>query len=112
MNFDPDKRKLLSALCHGATFINYTGLSIAIPIGILLTTDDPVVKANAREALNFHFNMWIIFAIGGVTTFILIGFLIIGLAALASFILPIIAILAVLKDEDKSYKYPFIFHFL
>ena len=112
MNFDPDKRKLLSALCHGATFINYTGLSIIIPIGILLTTEDPVVKANAREALNFHFNMWIYFAIGGVTTFILIGFLIIGLATIASIVFPILAILAVLKNENQSYKYPFIFHFL
>ncbi|OKH19402.1 DUF4870 domain-containing protein [[Limnothrix rosea] IAM M-220] len=112
MTFDPDKRKLLSALCHGATFINYTGLSIGIPIAILLTTDDPVVKVNARESLNFHFNMWIYFAIGAVTTVLLIGFLIIGLAALASFIMPIIAILAIFNNEDTPYKYPFIFHFL
>lgn len=112
MSFDPDKRKLLSLLCHGATFINYTGVSIGIPIAILLVSDDPVVKENARESLNFHFNMWIYLIIGGILTFILIGFVILGFVAIASFVLPIIAILAVLKNQDQAYKYPFIFHFL
>lgn len=111
-SFDPDKRKLLSGLCHGATFINYTGVSIGIPIAILLVSEDPVVKANARESLNFHFNMWAYLVIGGVLTFILIGFVILGLVAIASFIMPIIAILKVLNNPDEPYRYPFIFHLL
>ena len=79
---------------------------------ILLTSKDPIVKANARESLNLHFNLWIFFAIGWVTMFIMVGFLILGLTAIASFVLPILAILAVFKNANESYKYPFIFHFL
>ncbi|MGB2924149.1 MAG: DUF4870 domain-containing protein [Limnothrix sp.] len=112
MAIDADKRKLLSLLCHGATFINYTGVSIGIPIAILLVSDDPVVKENARESLNFHFNMWIYLLVGGVLTIVLIGFAILGLVAIASIVCPILAILAVLNNENKAYRYPFIFHFL
>lgn len=112
MTFDPDKRKLLSLLCHGATFINYTGVSIGIPIAIMLVSDDPVVKANARESLNFHFNMWIYLFIGAILTVVLVGFVVLGLVAIASVVFPILAILSVLNDENKTYRYPFIFHFL
>ena len=56
---DTTKRKLLSALCHGSIFFSATIVSIAIPVAILYVSDDPVIQANAKEALNFHFNMWI-----------------------------------------------------
>lgn len=43
MTFDPDKRKLLSGLCHGAIFINYTFVSIGIPIALLVISEDPAL---------------------------------------------------------------------
>ncbi|MHC5728327.1 MAG: DUF4870 domain-containing protein, partial [Nostoc sp.] len=57
--YDTDKRKLLSALSHGAIFFSTTLVSVGIPIAILLVSDDPVVKENARESINFHFNVWL-----------------------------------------------------
>ncbi len=33
---DTDKRKILSALCHGAIFFSATIVSVGIPIAILL----------------------------------------------------------------------------
>ncbi|WP_235656581.1 DUF4870 domain-containing protein, partial [Fischerella thermalis] len=32
-------------------------VSIGIPIFILFATNDPVVKENAKEAINFHLNV-------------------------------------------------------
>ncbi len=56
--YDSDKRKLLSALCHGAIFFSTTIVSVGLPIAILFVSDDPVVKENAKEPINFHFNVW------------------------------------------------------
>lgn len=106
------KRKLLSAVCHGSIFFSSLVVSIAIPIVILFISDDEIVQKNAKESLNFHLNMIIFGAISGVLTFILIGFVFLGILFLVSLIMPIIAIIAVLENPDKHYRYPFIFHIL
>jgi len=49
--YDSDKRKLLSALCHGAIFFSTTIVSVGLPIAILFVSDDPVVKENAKESI-------------------------------------------------------------
>jgi uncharacterized Tic20 family protein len=110
--YDPDKRKLLSALCHGSIFFSLTGVSIGLPLAILFVSDDPIVKENAKEALNFHFNVWLYGIIFGVLTLILIGFVLLGLLQLLNIILPVLAILKSLSDPDQSYRYPFIFRLL
>jgi uncharacterized Tic20 family protein len=110
--YDTDKRKLLSALCHGSIFFSALLVSIGIPIAILLVSDDPIVKENAKEALNFHINLWIYGVIFGVLTIVLIGFVLLGLLGLVNLILPILAILQVLSNPDQSFRYPFIFRVL
>jgi hypothetical protein len=55
---DYPQRRLFSAICHGAIFFSSTIVSIAIPIAILFTNEDPVVKANAKESLNFHITLY------------------------------------------------------
>ena len=52
--YTADKRKLLSALSHGSIFLSSLLLSVIIPLTIFFATEDPVVKENAQEALNFH----------------------------------------------------------
>ncbi|CAD5934693.1 hypothetical protein NO976_01574 [Planktothrix agardhii] len=54
-----DKRLILSVLSHGAIFFSATLIAIGIPIAILFLVQDSVVKANARESLNFHINLYI-----------------------------------------------------
>lgn len=101
--------KLLSALCHGAIFISSTLISVGIPLVILFTTEDAVVKANAKESINFHINLYIYALIFGLLAIVLIGIpLLIGLG-IASLILPIMAIIKVLEDPSQPYRYPFIF---
>lgn len=106
---DADKRKILSALCHGAIFLSTTIISVGIPIAILLLTDDSVVKTNAKESLNFHINIYIYAIIFGILIGLLIGIPLLVLLAIISFVMPIIAILNVINNPNKPYCYPFIF---
>ena len=110
--YDSDKRKLLSLVCHGAIFFSTLGLSIGAPIAVLLVSDDPVVKENATEAINFHFNVWLYTTIIGVVTFLtlgLAGFFLIPIGYLLHWGLTILASLEILKDPNQPYRYPFIF---
>jgi uncharacterized Tic20 family protein len=70
--YDPDKRKLLSALSHGSIFFNALVLAVGIPIAILFISDDPVVKDSAKEAINFHINMWFWWTVFGILAWVLI----------------------------------------
>lgn len=112
MAFDPDKRKLLSALCHGSIFFSSLIVAVGIPLAILFVSEDPVVKENAKEALNFHFNVWLYGLIFGLLTFVLIGIPLLGLLFLVSFIMPIIATVQTINNPSRSYRYPLIFRLL
>jgi len=112
MTSDSDKRKLLSALSHGAIFFSSLGFSVGIPVIIMLVSDDQVVKDNAKESLNFHFNIWLAGIIVGVLCFILIGWLLLPVLILISWVMPIFAIVKILDDPYQVYRYPFIFRLL
>ena len=107
-----DKRKLMSALAHSSIFISALVLSIGIPIAILSVSEDTVIKENAKEAINFHLNIWLV---GGVIT--VLSFLTLGLAGfvlgplwlVAHWGLSIWAIVQCLQAPDVAFRYPFIF---
>jgi uncharacterized Tic20 family protein len=111
-SYDNDKRKLLSAVAHGSIFISSLVISAGIPLAIMLVSDDPVVKENAKEALNFHFNIWLYGVIAGFLTLVLIGWLLLPLVFIVSIVMPILAIWRCLQNPDMAYKYPFIFRLL
>lgn len=110
--FDRDKRKLLSCLNHGSIFLSTLVLSAGIPIAVWFVADDPVVRESAKEALNFHFNVWLYEIIFGLLTIVLIGYPLLGLLFLVHTIMPILAILSSLRNPDEVYRYPFIFRLL
>ncbi|PSB31717.1 DUF4870 domain-containing protein [Stenomitos frigidus] len=109
--FDTDKRKLLSALSHGSIFFSGLIISVAIPIAILLVSDDPVVKDNAKEAINFHFNVWLYGLI-----LIPLSFITFGLAGgvwwLVHWGFTIWAVAHSLSKPDQPFRYPFIFRLI
>jgi uncharacterized protein len=109
--YDTDTRKVLSALCHGAIFFNFLFISIGMPIIILLTTQDPVVKKNAKEAINFHFNVWLYGIIIGALVIASVGLL--GFVGFLWFLvhwgLTIWALFHVLNNSETPFRYPFIF---
>ncbi|MBH8565989.1 DUF4870 domain-containing protein [Nostoc sp. CENA67] len=107
-----EQRRLLSALSHGAIFFSSTIVSIGIPIAIFLINEDPVVKENARESLNFHINLYIYAVIFGLLVFVGIGIVLLIVLWVVSLIMPIIAIIRVLKEPNVPYRYPLIFRFL
>lgn len=110
--YDSDKRKILSILAHASIFISATLVSIGIPIAVMLVSDDPVVKDNAKEAVNFHLNVWLWGFIIGILCFVLIGWLILPIFLLVHWGLTIAAILHCLGNSDRPYRYPFIFRLL
>jgi uncharacterized protein len=107
-SYDPDKRKLLSALCHGACFFSATIVSVGIPIAILAFTDDSVVKANAKEALNFQITIFLAAFVSLLLVFVLVGFILLFVLAAFSLIFSIIAITTVLSEPDTPYRYPIV----
>ena len=109
---DTDKRKILSALCHGAIFFSTTIVSVGIPIAILFLTDDSVIKDNAKESLNFHINIYIYAIVFGILIWLLIGIPLLVLLGIVSLVMPIIAVLNVMSNPNKPYRYPFIFRLL
>ncbi|NET02939.1 MAG: DUF4870 domain-containing protein [Sphaerospermopsis sp. SIO1G1] len=115
--YDSEKRKLLSALSHGAIFFSTTFISVGLPIALLIISDDPVVKDNAKESINFHFNIWLYGTILGIL-FFLLGWLVLplivllplaGLGYLLHWGLTIFAIIKILDNPDTPFRYPFIF---
>ncbi|WP_254064203.1 DUF4870 domain-containing protein [Microcystis aeruginosa] len=77
-----------------------------------VNSDDGTVKENAKEALNFHLNMWLYYLIAGILVWVLIGYLLLPILAVVNIVLPILAILQVWKDAYKVFRYPFIFRVL
>jgi len=111
-SYDPDKRKILSALSHGSIFLSALILSVGIPIALLFISDDPVVKANAKEAINFHLNVWFWGGVVWFLTFLLVGFLLWPLWFAYHIILPIWMIYQCFTDADKAHRYPLIVRLL
>jgi uncharacterized Tic20 family protein len=117
--YDSDKRRLLSCLSHAAIFFSTTFLSIGVPIVISLISDDPVVKRNAKESMNFHLNVWFWGAVIGipiaVLSFITFGlggilfFPVIALGFIIHWGLTIVALIHCFTKPDEPFRYPFIF---
>ena len=117
MQVDPssDKQKLLSAAAHGSVFISALFVSIGIPIAILYVSDDAVVKENAKEAINFHLNVWLVGAIIATLSFLtfgLLGFILGPIWLLIHWGLSTWAIIQCLQTPEKPFVYPFIFRLL
>jgi uncharacterized protein len=114
------KRKLFSLLCHGSIFLSFLVIPSAIPLAILILFDDPIIKATAKETLNYHFNIWLYGAItGGLVVFFTALIITIPLAwivgllfAVFHWLPPIFGFLATLNNPNETYRYPFIWRLL
>jgi uncharacterized protein len=114
------KRKLFSLLCHGSIFLSFLVIPSAIPLAILILFDDPIIKATAKETLNYHFNIWLYGAIAaGLGSFFFatillapLAFVVGGLFSIFHWIPPIFGVLATLNNSDEPYRYPFIWRLL
>ncbi|WP_035990347.1 DUF4870 domain-containing protein [Leptolyngbya sp. KIOST-1] len=105
---DTGTRKILSAVSHGSIFFNALVLSVGVPIAILLISNDSVIKESAKEAINFHINMWVWWAIAGVLAWVLIGIPLLFVLGIVNFIMPIFAIFHSITKPDTVFRYPLI----
>lgn len=98
----PSDEKLWATLVHiGGIFI-----SVLSPlIGYLVLKDrGPFVRAHTQAALNFQITMAIATVVGIITTFILIGILILMAVGIVVIVFSIIA--AVKANNGEYYTYP------
>src|SRR2546423_11636967 len=95
--------KIWSILSHLSCWF---GLGIILPLVVYLAMkgESDYVRANAREALNFHISLLIYCICCIPLVFVLIGIPLLLLIALASFILAIVA--AVKASDGGCYHYP------
>ncbi|MBD2071842.1 DUF4870 domain-containing protein [Leptolyngbya sp. FACHB-671] len=114
-----EKRKLLSALSHGALVLNVAVLPVLIPIAVLVLSDDSIVQQNAREAINFCINITVYIFFFLLLTFIGIGIPLIGtgipllfLTLFVSWVMLIIVAVHAATQLDRAYRYPFILRVL
>lgn len=94
------EQKLLSALCHGCTFI---GLSIIVPLVVMLVTKDDFVKTQAKEALIFQLIMAGGLAVSGALVILIIGIFGLIFFGIVAVVFAIIALINVLDGKDYSY---------
>ncbi len=123
---------ILSSLSHGSIFLGIFYFSFLIPLLILFLSENPIVKANAKEALNYLINLYILYVINTILlilvvfstweyTLIITILSIVGLILLIvlspilimrTFILPIIAIKSVIRHPEQPYRYSKIYRFI
>jgi hypothetical protein len=109
---NPNPNNVLSLIAHGASFFSSTILSIIVPILILSLSTDAVVKANARESINFQLNIMIWGLVAAVLMFVVVGIPMLFVVVIWSLIAPLIAVLKVADNPSQPYRYRFIMHFL
>lgn len=109
-----EERKLLSAICHGSMFVCPLIIPVFVPLTVLLISRDPVVKVNAKEAINFYLNA---LTCGAIIAFSII----VSWGALTALVFPWImllwaltffALFKVLTNSEKPFRYPFILRVL
>ena len=105
---DIGTRKILSAVSHGSVFFNTLVVSVGIPIAILLISNDSVVKENAKEAINFHLNIWFWKVVAGNLAWVLIGIPLLVVVFLVDLIMPIFGIFHSLPNPNTAFRYPLI----
>jgi len=104
----PADEKLWATLVHvGGVLFNFIPALIGY---IVLKERGPFVRQHTATALNFQITLLIAYAVGFVTSFILIGFVLIFAASIANIVFSIIA--AVAANRGESYVYPVAIKFI
>jgi len=104
----PNDEKLWATLIHigGILF----GFLPAVLGYILLKDRGPFIRAHAATALNFQITLLIVYAIGVVTSLILVGFFLLIAAGILCVVFSIIA--AVAANQGQYYTYPLTIKFV
>ena len=94
--------KTMAMIAHLGGIV--AGFLCPLIIWLIKKDQSPFVNDQGREALNFQITMLIVYAVAGMTMFLLIGILLFPLAYIANLVLSILAGLAAQRGEQ--YRYP------
>jgi uncharacterized Tic20 family protein len=104
----PSDEKLWSTLVH---ILGIFASFVPALVGYLVLKDrGPFVRQHTAAALNFQLTLLIAYAIGTITSVILIGIFILLAAAVLSVVFSIMA--AVAANNGQTYKYPLTIEFV
>jgi len=107
------EERTYAMLCHLSTFagsvIPFGGILGPLVVWLMKKDTMPLVDQQGREAMNFQLTVHIALLASLLLTFVGIGFILLGVVALGSLILTIMA--AVAAQEGKRYRYPFTLRF-
>lgn len=102
MGAPSSEERTMALLCHLlGLFTSFVGPLI---LWLIKKDESKFVDDQGKEALNFQITVLIASAIGGLTTMICIGFLILAAVWIADIVLCILA--AVDANKGKAYRYP------
>lgn len=91
----------------GGVFLSWL---VPLVLWLVFRQRSRMLDDHGKEALNFQITLFIAYVVGMITTFILIGFLILFLAWLLSIIFSIMA--AVAAYDRRPFRYPISIRFI
>ncbi|VAW92065.1 hypothetical protein MNBD_GAMMA22-2329 [hydrothermal vent metagenome] len=101
-------------LCHLSTFsgifVPFGGILGPLIFWLVKKDEHPFINRHGIAALNFHLSMMIYYFVSFLLAFIIIGFFLLIMLALADFILSIIA--SIKASNGEEYQYPFAVPFI
>lgn len=95
------------AMHLGGVFLSWL---VPLVLWLVFRERSRMLDDHGKEALNFQITLFIAYVVGGITTFILIGFLILFLAWLCSVVFSILASIA--AYQRRPYRYPLTIRFI
>lgn len=113
----PGSVVILSVLCHASVFLTpILAFPIVIPLVLYLGCQNSIIKANAKEALNFQiycFIVYLLIFLAAIFAFVLLPIIvpILLVFVILTFVLPISASIQVLQSPAKIPTYPWITRF-
>lgn len=103
------EEKLLAIVSHISFFLGGMGFLVVPLVVYLLKKDDPFIRHHARQALMAHLVLLVISVAVGVTSFLLIGIILIPLLLILGLMLVVTSLIASYKAlKGELYEYPFI----
>jgi uncharacterized protein len=106
MNNNEDR--LIAAAIYVISF--FTAFIGPLVIWLVKKNDSEFVDYHGREYLNFFISYCIYTVISGILTIVFIGFIMLAIIGVLTFVFTIIA--AIKAYEGKEYRFPFVFRIL
>lgn len=104
----PADEKLWSVLVHiGGIFFNFLPALIGY---VVLKDRGPFIRQHTGTALNFQITLVIAYAVGAITSLVVIGLFILAAAYVANIVFCILA--AVAANKGEYYEYPLAIKFI